>query len=463
MTTPDRYDLVVIGSGPAGESAALHAALHGRRVALIEKRPVLGGAGVNTGTLPSKTLRESAVRLSGLEDAGFFRSLPHAAARPDVRELFFRERLVVRRERAQVSRKLLLDRVELITGTAVFRSADCLEVTTPAGSRRVRAAFVLIATGSVPDHPAGIAIDGCRVHDSDTILGLARIPASLAIVGAGVIGCEYATTFAALGTRVTLVNARADLLPFLDADVTALLGDEMRRAGIDRRANVRIASLRSDGDTAVSAAIEGGGTLAAEMFLFATGRSGNTAGLGCDRIGLTPSIRGTLVVDAAYRTAAPGVYAVGDVIGFPALGSTGMAQGRVAVTHMFNLHGAERIASAIPYGIYTIPEISTVGVTAEEAAKAGRDAATARVEYADVPRGTILGIEHGFLKLIYDRKDRSVLGVHLIGPQATELIHYGVALVENRRTLAHITGTVFNFPTLHELYQEAAYSAWPDA
>ncbi len=465
MATTRPYDLIVIGSGPAGEKAALHAALHGRRVVLVEKSPVLGGAGVNTGTLPSKTLKETALYLSGLSNAGLFgvqRQLEHA---PEARDLFFRERFVVRREREQVSRQLLRDKVEIVFGTGSFLDAHRIEVAMATGTRELEADFVLIATGSSPDHPAGVPFDGRCICDSDSILQLDRIPRSLCIVGSGVIGCEYATMFAALGTQVTLVNSQAGLLPFLDPEVVALLGDEMRRAGIELRPGTRVEHLDivTEEPPFGRAQLAGGGVLKADIFLFATGRSGNTAGLGCDRIGLQPSPHGTLAVDATYGTAVPGVYAVGDVIGFPALGSTGMDQGRVAVTHMFGLHGLERIATAIPFGIYTIPEISMVGLTEAEAGKRGLDCATSRVDYAEVPRGTILGVEHGFLKLVYDRKNRTVLGVHLIGPQATELIHYGMELVEDRKTLAHITAEVFNFPTLHELYKQAAYAAWTQA
>jgi NAD(P) transhydrogenase len=198
------------------------------------------------------------------------------------------------------------------------------------------------------------------------------------------------------------------------------------------------------------------------MFLYAAGRAGNTRGLGCERLGLSVSDRGTLSVDSTYATKVPGVYAAGDVIGFPALGSTSMDQGRVAVTHMFGLHSLERIASAIPYGIYTIPEVSMVGLTEPAALKQGLEFATIRVNYADIPRGSILGVEHGFLKLVYHRRDHTVLGVHIIGPHATELIHYGMQLVEGRKPLSHITSEVFNYPTLHELYKQAAYAAWND-
>lgn len=459
------HDLIVIGSGPAGGKAALHAALHGRRVVIIERSAVLGGAGVNTGTIPSKTLKETALHLSRLSNAGLFGVREQLDHQPDARDLYFRERYVVSREREQVSHQLLRRKVEIVRGTASFRDARHVTVATPNGPREFSAPFVLIATGSSPDHPAGVPFDGKVVHDSDTILHLDRIPRSLCIVGAGVIGCEYATMFAALGTQVTLVNSHAELLPFLDHAVVQLLLAEMQRAGVDPRCEVRVDQVEIDTEPhpTVRARLSDGSSLTAEMFLFAAGRIGNTAALGCERIGLTPSDRGTLPVNADYATSTPGVYAAGDVIGFPALGSTSMDQGRVAVTHMFGLHSVERIATAIPYGIYTIPEISMVGLTEAEAQRQGRDVASVRVDYADIPRGTILGVKQGFLKLVYDRCDRVVLGVHVIGPQATELIHYGMELVEDGKTLAHVTAEVFNYPTLHELYKEAAYAAWPDA
>lgn len=465
MTKAFSYDLIVIGSGPAGEKAALHAALHGKRVVLVERQAILGGAGVNTGTIPSKTLKATAEHLSALSQDGLPGSRGRIERDTNARNVFFRERKVVNQERKQVSRQLLLDRVEVVHGDASLLEAHRVEVVAEGKSQVFDSEFVLIATGSSPAHPEGVPFDGDSVHDSDTILQIDRIPESLCIVGAGVIGCEYATIFAALGTKVTLINEHTGILPFIDAEVVSLLSEEMQRGGVEFRFGTRLesVSILPGNRSRVRAQLADGGSLEAEMFLYAAGRGGNTKDLGCDRLGLEVSERGNLSVDSTYATKVPNVYAVGDVIGFPALGSTSMDQGRVAVTHMFGLHSLERIATAIPYGIYTIPEVSMVGLTEAAARKKGVEFAVIRVDYADIPRGTIMGVEHGFLKLVYDRQDHTILGVHIIGPHATELIHYGMQLVEDHKTLTHITSEVFNFPTLHELYKQAAYAAWNDA
>jgi len=463
MTADFSFDLIVIGSGPAGEKAALHAALHGRKVAVVEKRFRLGGTGVNTGTIPSKTLRETAIYLSGLSGNGLYgvrKKLDHA---PDARELLFRERTVVRREGAQVGRELLEDRVAVFFGTASFLDPHTIAVEMEDGRKLLTGAFILVATGSRPAHPDGVPFDGVAVFDSDTILTINRIPASICIVGAGVIGCEYACIFAALGSRVILVNRDPAILSFLDGEVSAALVAELKLGGVEPRFGVRFDSVSVEGSgprPIVRAMVSDGNPVEAEVFLYATGRVGNTAELNAGAVGLRPTPRGALEVDKTYRTTVPHVYAAGDVIGFPALGSISMDQGRVAVTHMFGLHDVERIASAVPYGIYTIPEVAMVGLTEEEAHKQGLPHAVARANYADVPRGVIIGAERGFLKIVHEPSAQTVLGVHIIGPQAAELIHYGMELVENRESLAHVTGTVFNFPTLHELYKYAAYSAW---
>jgi NAD(P) transhydrogenase len=454
------YDLIVIGSGPAGEKAAVHAAYHGLKVAMVERQSVLGGAGVNTGTIPSKTLKETALYLSGARDRSLYgvgRNLEHA---PEAADFLFREKFVVRTEREQARLELLKGKVDLFFGTASFLDTHRIRVPADDGEKILAGRFILIATGSSPRHPEGIPFDGRRVHDSDTILKIDRVPKSLCIVGAGTIGCEYATIFAALGTQVTLLNSRADLLTFLDREIVARLLDALKAAGITLRTEVRVGKVSLQPDGGVHAELADGTTQEAEMFLYTAGRGGNTEALDCEKAGLHATPRGLLEVDETYCTAAPNIYAAGDVIGFPALGSTSMDQGRVAVTHMFGLHEAERIAAAVPYGIYTIPEIAMVGLTEETARAQKIEYTVACAHYADVPRGVILGDERGLLKILFSPADQTVLGVHIIGEQATELIHYGMELVESRRDLRHIIGAVFNFPTLHELYKYAAYEAW---
>lgn len=456
------YDLVVIGSGPAGEKAAVHAAYHGYKVAVVEKSRTLGGAGVNTGTLPSKTLKETALYLSGLNQKGLYsvdRKLSH---NPDASDFLFRERFVVKTEGQEWRMELLQKKVDVYFGAGSFLDPHRIEVQ----GDQPEVLFgrnILIATGSYPAHPAGIPFDGQHVHDSDTVLQINHIPRSLCIVGAGVIGCEYATMFAVLGCRVTLVNGHKDILPFLDRELAAALVEHMRELGIELLTETHIESAsieRQAGTETVRAQRTGNGLLEADMFLYAAGRNGNTAGLACEKAGLKPTARETLEVDESFRTAVPHIYAAGDVIGFPALGSTGMDQGRVAVTHMFGLHDVERVAKEFPFGIYTIPELSMIGMTEEGAKAKGLDYAVGRAFYRNIPRGLIIGADCGFLKLVVDRRTGVILGAHIFGMHATELIHYGMELVENREPLRRVVGTIFNFPTLHELYKYAAYDIW---
>ena len=460
----EQYDLIVIGSGPAGEKAAVHAAYHGFKVAVVERRSNLGGAGVNTGTLPSKTLKETALYFSGGAEKGLYSVERKLSRDPDAADFLFRERYVVKTEAEEFRLELLKRKVEVYFGVARFLDAHRVEV----GGTSPQVLFgkhILIATGSYPAHPPGIPFDGKNVHDSDTILQIERIPRSLCIVGAGVIGCEYATIFAVLGCKVTLVNNHPDILPFLDREIAAALCEHMRELGIQllNKTCIRSVALTEvEGRAGVCAQIEGGDKLEAEMFLYASGRNGNTAALACEKAGLKPTGRELLEVDDNYRTAVPHIYAAGDVIGFPALGSTSMDQGRVAVTHMFGLHDVERVAKEFPFGVYTIPEVSMVGLSEEAARAKGLDYVVGRANYKDVPRGLIIGAERGFLKLLVERQSRAILGVHIFGIHATELIHYGLELVERGESLGHLLGTVFNFPTLHELYKYAAYEVWTD-
>ena len=453
------YDLVIIGSGAAGEKAAIHATFHGFKVAIVERRTMLGGATVNTGTIPSKTLKETAIYLSGFYEKGRYgvdRELSHAA---DAKDFLFRERQVVSEESGDIRNELLKERVDIFEGVASFLDANRIFVRGESSTEELQGRFILIATGSYPAHPDGIPFDGKRVHDSDTILSIEKFPESLCIVGAGVIGCEYATTFATMGCKVKLVNSHATLLPFLDGEIVQCLVENMEKIGIEVMPNVHIDSVRIDG-TRVLAGVAGGGEIEAEMFLYAAGRNGNVEDLNLDRIGLKATPRECIEVDDEYRTAVPSVFAVGDVIGFPALGSTSMDQGRVAVTHMFGLHDAERIASEYPFGIYTIPEASMIGLSEEKAKEKGLDYGTARCDYSEIPRGIIKAFGTGFLKLVYERPSLRVVGVHVIGRHATEIIHYGMEVVERGGTVTEIVGTIFNFPTLHELYKYAAYRAW---
>jgi NAD(P) transhydrogenase len=457
----DSYDLIVIGSGPGGEKAAIKAAYYGHSVAVVEKNAVLGGAGTNTGTLPSKTLKETALYFSGFYEKGLFgvdKDLERAATAQD---FFFRKNRVVEAQESDIEHTFKMHDIDVFHGRARLVDACTVEVEGK-DSCKLKGRFILIATGSYPFHPPGIPFDGKSVHDSDTILSIDRIPKSLVIVGAGVIGCEYATIFAMMGTKVTLVNSSEHMLTFLDGEIRQQLQDQMRQDGIEFVMGSRISEvtiLPGDGENNVRAVLDKGGVLEADMFLYAAGRNGSSEGLNLEGVGVERGQRGTIVVDRSYRTSVSNIFAVGDVIGFPALASTSMDQGRVAVTHMFGLRLQERISDHFPYGIYTIPEVSVFGYTEEEAQAEGIPYVVGRARYADLPRGKIMGVREGMLKLVVEKHTRIILGVHIFGKIATELVHYGMSLVENRATLIDVVDRVYNTPTLHELYKRAAFMA----
>lgn len=463
MTNTDNhkhYDLVVIGSGPAGEKAAAKAAYFGRRVALVEREAVVGGAGANTGTLPSKTLKESALYYSGKYDKGLYGVDRDIVQPTSIEDFMFRKSVVVDASNDDVLENMARHGVDILHGIGRFLDPHTIRITGPSGhDTKVSADHFIIATGSYPFHPPGIPFDGERIHDSDTILEIGRIPRSLAIVGAGVIGCEYATIFATMGTKVHLINNADRILGFLDPEISAELVKQMAEAGIEilfgaALKGVTTGALDPDG---LRVELEDGRSIEVDMFLFAAGRSGSTTDLDCGKAGVKLGKREAIIVDETYRTSAPHIYAVGDVIGFPALASTGMDQGRVAVSHIYGIHDLDRLPKVFPYGIYTVPEISMVGMTEAEAEAAGRPYFVGRAHHSRTARGRIMGAKAGMLKLVIARDDQSILGAHVIGQLASELIHYGQALVANRTTVSEIIATVFNYPTLHELYKYACY------
>jgi NAD(P) transhydrogenase len=449
------FELIVIGAGPAGEKAAVKAAYFGHKVAIVEKESQFGGAEVITGTLPSKTLRETSLYFSGKYEKGVFGIDRDLKRQASVEDFMYRKGVVT-----QSAGKEVLDNIErhgitVLRGTATFEDPHTVRV----GGKTYTADSIIIATGSYPAHPQDIPFDGKRVFDSDTILNITRIPKSLCVVGAGVIGCEYATIFSTMGCKVILVNHSDKILSHVDAEVKDALVQGMKEGGVDIRFNATIESLTvpSDERAPVRACIKESECVEVEMFLFAAGRNGNTKALGCEKIGLKVGKRETLEVDGNYRTNIPHIYAVGDVIGFPALASTSIDQGRVAVAHIFKTEDLHNLSKLLPLAIYTIPEVSQVGLTEEEAAKLASPYFTAKARYSDMDRGRIMGVQAGFLKLVVDRSTLSIIGVHIIGPIASELIHYGISLVEDKRTLYDIIRHVFNYPTLHELYKYAAY------
>ena len=453
------YDLIVIGSGPAGEKAAVKAAFFGYRVAIIEKEKKMGGAGVNTGTLPSKTLKETALYYSGKYDKGLYgidRELKHGAS---IDDFMYRKQIVCTSMNQEIVNNLKRHKVDIYHGEASFEDSHSVKV---AGEEELilRGRFIIIATGSYPYQPKNIPFDGKRVHDSDSILTIDKFPKTLCIVGAGVIGCEYATIFAAMGAQVVVVNNKNTILGFLDREISVDLVGEMVSDGIDILFETEVKEIHvpSNDTDPIEVVLCNDSTLQVDMFLYAAGRSGNTRTLNLEKVGIQTGRRETISVNACYQTNVSSIYAVGDVVGFPALASTSMDQGRVAVSHMFQIKDHDRIAKIFPYGIYTIPEVSMVGLTEETATEQKVSYEVGIANFSFMPRGKIMGIKTGFLKLIFEKDNLVILGVHCIGPLATELIHFGLSLVENKKNLNQVISTIFNYPTLHDLYKYASYN-----
>lgn len=447
----ENFDLVVIGTGPAGEKAAVKAAFFGFKVAICEKQNLYGGAETTTGTLPSKTLKETALFLSGKGEKGLYSVEKTLSKEASVKDFLYRKNIVMNIFSEQIHENLLRHNVSIFHGLASFVNPHTIKI----GNHVLKTKFVLIATGSYPFHPPLVPFDYHFIHDSDSILSLEKIPESLVIYGAGVIGAEYATIFATMGVKVTLIHDKATLLPFLDHDITESLCDIFKETGVTLLMNEALDSVTKT-NSCITTTLKSGKTISSEMFLYASGRSGNIAELKLDNIGLKPTGRGYIEVNASFQTHIKHIYAAGDVVGFPSLASTSMEQARVAVSHMFQIHDLSSLPQAFPYGIYTIPEISTVGLKQEDMKD---DYLIGKAFFSSMPRGKILGLKEGFLKLVVDKKDLVIKGCHIIGQGATELIHYGCLLVQDKKTLWNIVGQVFNYPTLHDLYKYAAYDA----
>lgn len=456
MASGDTFDLMVIGCGPAGEKAAAQAAYFGKRVAVIEREAHVGGSCINTGTVPSKTLRESALYFSGLKQRGLYGIDYSLRENLSIHDFMHHEREVVEMERNRILKNLLLHGIELVRGQATFEDAHTVAVAGKHGLRRLTSQIILIATGSKPHRPSEIAFDDVHTFDSDTFLRMKRIPKSLAVIGGGVIGCEYASIFMALGVQVTLVDGRDRLLPFLDEEISTRLRDRLAALGMHFLFSERPAKVENLADR-VRLSMKSGKILETEAALFAAGRRAAVDGLAIEQAGLGLNERGYIAVDDNYRTSVSHIYAAGDVIGFPALASTSMEQGRVAVCHAFGFRYKQRVASLLPMGIYTIPEISAAGETEQSCAEKKIDCCVGRALYSNNARGHIVGDTNGVLKLIFARADRKLLGVSILGESATELIHVGLLVLDAEKTIDEFIQQVFNYPTLSEMYKYAAY------
>jgi NAD(P) transhydrogenase len=457
----DHYDLIVIGAGPAGEKGAAQAAYFGKRVCVVERAPKPGGAAVNTGTIPSKTLRETALYFSGLRQRGLYGVDYHVQSNISISDFMHRERAVVEASWKLIDENFQRHGITVVQGTARVLDGHTVEVTRYTETHRITADVILIATGSRPLRPADIPFDGEVVVDSDDVLRLQAIPGRVIVIGGGVIGCEYAGIFGALGCRVTIINARERLLTQLDAEVSeALAADMTRRLGTQVIVDAMVKAVRIDTvDTQrIGVVTLGDGTeLIADCVLYSVGREGSTDGMGLAEAGVRVNNRGFVLVDKHFRSTVPSVFAAGDVVGYPALAATSMEQARVAMCHAFDLKYKEEVASVLPYGVWTVPEIAMVGETEETAREKDLLYEVGKSSYRLNPRGQIIGDLDGFVKLIFRREDQRLLGCTVLGEGACELIHVAAAVMTFGGSIDYFIQGVFNYPTLTDAYKYAAY------
>jgi NAD(P) transhydrogenase len=450
------YDLIVVGSGPAGQKAAICAAKLRKKVAVVERKRTIGGVCVHTGTIPSKTFREAILYLSGLRQRTFYGRGYALKETISMEDLVFRSDSVMAREIEVIKSQLRRNRVVVYEGNGRFLDAHTMEVTSDEGYTLLRGANFVIACGTRPAHSDDIPIDGKRIFDSDQVHELEELPRELIVVGAGIIGLEYASMFAALGVKVTLLDQRPILLDFVDHEIVESLCFQLRQLGTVFRLGEKVVQVGFDSERdRVFAKLESGKTVHGAALLYAVGRQANSDQLNLEAIGLAPDGRGKVIVDANYQTSVPHVYAAGDVIGFPALASTSMEQGRLASCHIFGISGTIP-PNQIPYGVYTIPEISMVGATEEQLTRDKVPYEVGISRYAELAKGQMLGDDQGFLKLLFDPTTLKILGVHIIGERAAEIVHIGQAVLALGGTIEYFRDTVFNYPTLAEAYKVAA-------
>ena len=455
----EAFDLVVIGSGPAGQRAAVQAAKLGRRVAVIERYRDVGGVCINTGTVPSKTMREAVLDLSGLRQRVLYGASFRAKTDITAADLVLRTESVMRREREVIRAQLRRNGVRLIEGFGQFAGPHEVVVSEGAERRRVRGERIVIAVGTRPATPPGIDVDHRRVVTSDDVLNLSSLPRHMAVVGAGIIGLEYATMFATLGVEVTLIDMREQLLDFVDREMVDHFSHQARAMGVTLRMGEEVQSIEPGEDDHVTLVMKSGKRLASEMVLVSAGREGATGSLQLEAAGLAADERGRIRVNEHFQTAQPHIYAVGDVIGYPSLASTSSEQGRLAACHAFG-EPATTIPELYPFGIYAIPEISWVGRSEQELTRQGIPYETGVARYREIARGNILGDLEGMMKLIFHIDTRRILGVWCMGAQATELVHIGQAVMALDGTLDYFVRSVFNYPTLAECYKVAALDGY---
>lgn len=452
------YDMIVIGSGPAGQRAAIQGAKLGKRVVLVERREVVGGACINTGTIPSKSMREAVIHLSGYQYRDVYGVNYRVKEHISIADLSFRVNHVVKTEVEVTESQLARNGVEVIYGAATFLDAKTVQVKNARGqSDEYSAEIIIIATGTRPAESPTVPINNRNIINSDQIFSLPEMPKSLIVVGGGVIGVEYASMFAALDVRVVLIEKQPRLLGFADAEIVEALGYHLRDNRVMLRMGEEVASVEEQADGDVVAILKSNKKISGDALLYAVGRQGNVDDLNLAAAGLEADARGRISVDENYRTKQPSIYAVGDVIGFPSLASVSMEQGRIAAGNAFGsqLHTNP---AAYPYGIYTIPEISFVGKTEEQLTEEDVAYEVGLAYYRETGRGQIRGDTTGRLKIIFHAETREILGVHIIGEGASELVHIGQAVMSLKGTLDYFVNTVFNYPTLAECYKVAAFN-----
>ncbi|MDX6242870.1 MAG: transhydrogenase [Frankiales bacterium] len=453
------YDLLVLGSGPGGQKAAIAAAKLGRRAAVVERRNMIGGVCINTGTIPSKTLREAVIYLTGLNMRDLYGQNYRVKDDITIQDLLSRTQHVIGREIEIVRSQLMRNHVALLQGTGRFLDPHTVSVAPSDGSadKVVTAEKFVIATGTRPARPAEVAFDGQRIVDSDGILGLEAVPASMVVVGAGVIGVEYASMFAALGTRVTVVERRDQMLEFCDSEIVEALKFHLRDLSVTFRFGETVSQVEAVGNGTITT-LASGKRIPADTVMYSAGRQGTTESLDLHKVGLTADARGRIKVGPDFRTEVEHIYAVGDVIGFPALASTSMEQGRLAAYSACG-EPVNSLLALQPIGIYTVPEISYCGQTEDQLTKSSIPYEVGISRYRELARGQIVGDSYGMLKLLVSTGTRQLLGVHVFGTVATELVHIGQAIMTCNGTVDHLVDTVFNYPTLSEAYKVAALDA----
>src|SRR5580692_1376005 len=451
------YELIVIGSGPGGQRAAINAVKAGKRVALVEKQTAVGGVCINTGTIPSKTMREAVLHLSGFYDQSFYGANYHSKDQITMADLNFRVQRVIENEVSVIQDQLKRNGVDLFHGMAKFMDPHHIRVENNNGFSELEGEYVIIATGTKPAVNPKVPINGRNIINSDQILSMPQVPRTLIVVGGGVIGVEYACMFATLGVRVIIVEKRPRLLEFADTEMVEALTYHMRDHRATLRLNEEVESVEETPEGKVAANLVSKKRINGDALLYAVGRQGNVDKLDLAAAGIECDDRGRIKVDADYRTTQAHIYAVGDVIGFPSLASVSMEQGRIAAARAFGLQ-VQTDPASYPYGIYTIPQISFIGKTEEQLTDADVPYEVGVAYYREIARGQISGHTDVWLKLLFHRETLELLGVHIFGEDAAELLHIGQAVFKLKGKITYFINTVFNYPTLAECYKTAAFN-----